>query len=240
MSRRLLIAGNWKMNGSPGQLDFFQNLRAAIGEVAAELLICPPFPLIPGAIDAATGTGIAIGAQDCHAAVSGAHTGDVSASLLAELGVTHVILGHSERRSDHGETSQQVCAKAERALAAGLIPIVCVGESLEERRSGSAEAVVAKQVDVSVPKASGVVIAYEPVWAIGSGLTAELEDITAMHALIRSRVEQGEDLQILYGGSVKPANARDILALSEVDGALIGGASLTVQSLGEVIKNTSN
>jgi triosephosphate isomerase len=182
------------------------------------------------------GSGVAVGAQDCHAKASGAHTGDVSAAMLKDAGATAVILGHSERRTDHGETDGQVRAKAEAALAAGLAPIVCVGETWPEREAGRHEAVVAAQLAASLPEgfAGTGVVAYEPVWAIGSGRTPTEADIAAMHAMIRRVLAErfgalGGRVLILYGGSVKPANAAAILALPEVGGALVGGASLVAE-----------
>jgi triosephosphate isomerase len=233
---RPLIAGNWKMHGL--RADGLALARAvaegAGGAGAAELLVCPPFTLLREVSAALEGGPVAVGAQDCHAAAKGAHTGDVSAPMLRDAGARFVILGHSERRADHGESDAAVLAKAEAALAAGLVPVVCVGESEAERLAGEAEAVVTRQLDGSLPDgfaAAGGVVAYEPVWAIGTGRTPTESDIAAMHAAIRARLrarfgEAGGGLRILYGGSVKPANAASILALENVDGALVGGASL--------------
>jgi triosephosphate isomerase len=201
---------------------------------SAELLVCPPSTLLREVAAALDGGPVAVGAQDCHAAAKGAHTGDVSAPMLRDAGARFVILGHSERRADHGEGDAAVLAKTEAAIAAGLTPVVCVGESEGERLAGEAEAVVARQLDGSLPEgfaASGGVVAYEPVWAIGTGRTPTEADIGAVHAAIRARLaarfgEAGAKLRILYGGSVKPANAEAILALENVDGALVGGASL--------------
>jgi triosephosphate isomerase (TIM) len=230
---RPLIAGNWKMHGSLAEA---ASLAGAVREGAAkapgaELLVCPPFPYVH--LVASEG-GLAVGAQDCHAAAKGAHTGDVSAPMLKDIGANYVILGHSERRADHGETDAAVRAKAEAALAAGLTPIVCVGESESQRLAGEAETVVTGQLDGSLPDGfatAGGVVAYEPVWAIGTGRTPTEPDIAAIHAAIRSNLvarfgESGGRLRILYGGSVKPGNAKAILALPHVDGALVGGASL--------------
>ncbi len=231
---RPLIAGNWKMHGS------LSEARALAGAVAegkaqgAELLVCPPFPYLLPVQGALAGSTVALGAQDCHAAAKGAHTGDISAPMLKDCGAGFVILGHSERRADHGEDDAAVRAKAEAVLAEGLVPVVCVGESEAQRLSGEAEAVVAGQLAGSLPEgfaqAHGVV-AYEPVWAIGTGRTPTEDDITAMHARIRAELAArfgaaGGTLRILYGGSVKPGNAKAILALPHVDGALVGGASL--------------
>jgi triosephosphate isomerase len=245
--RRKLIAGNWKMNG----------VRTSLSEIArlAELtdrdqrrrhdvLICPPLTLAWTSALAALGTGILIGAQDCHANASGAHTGDVSANMLSDLGLSHVIVGHSERRADHAETSAVVKAKATAALDAGLVAIVCVGETLAEREAGKAEAVVGRQVRASLPDgfdARTTVIAYEPVWAIGTGKTATPADVQAMHSFIRSVVKrmartEASTIRILYGGSVKPGNAAELLALADVDGALVGGASLVASDFASIVK----
>ncbi|HEX9790627.1 MAG TPA: triose-phosphate isomerase [Kiloniellales bacterium] len=237
--RRTLIAGNWKMNGlreSGTALAGALARRARdAGPLAYDLLVCPPAPLLLPVAAALRGSPVALGGQDCHAARSGAHTGDISAEMLRDTGCTYAIVGHSERRTDHGEDDASVRAKAQAAQAAGLIPIVCVGETAAERAAGETLAVVARQVAGSVPPAStaaALVIAYEPVWAIGSGLTATPEDVAAAHAHIRAVVgrELGQDVaggvRILYGGSVKPDNAAGLLALADVDGALVGGASL--------------
>jgi triosephosphate isomerase len=236
---RQLIVGNWKMNGLsvPGA-----RLAGALREAVSaapppcNLLICPPFTLIGRLAHVLLGSAIAVGAQDCHARASGAHTGDVSAPMLRDAGATAVILGHSERRTDHGETDGQVRAKAEAALAAGLAPIVCVGETWPEREAGRHEAVVAAQLAASLSDgfAGTGVVAYEPVWAIGTGRTPTEADIAAMHAMIRRELAErfgalGGRVLILYGGSVKPANAAAILALPEVGGALVGGASLVAE-----------
>ncbi len=232
---RPLIAGNWKMHGSLREsAALAEAVRAGAAAGAAELLVCPPFPYLHTVAALLPGQGVAVGAQDCHAAAKGAHTGDVSAPMVRDVGCTHVILGHSERRADHGESDAAVLAKAEAALAAGLVPVVCVGENEGERLAGEAEAVVTRQLDGSLPDGfagAGGVVAYEPVWAIGTGRTPTESDIAAMHAAIRARLrarfgEAGGTLRILYGGSVKPANAAAILALENVDGALVGGASL--------------
>jgi triosephosphate isomerase len=233
---RPLIAGNWKMHGS---LDSARALAAALRAGAAtvpqaDLLVCPPFPLLPAVAAALAGSAVALGAQDCHAAAAGAHTGDVAAAMLREVGATHVILGHSERRAAHAEDDAAVRAKAAAAQAAGLVPIVCVGESEAERLGGGAEAIVARQLEHSLPEgfaAAGGVVAYEPVWAIGTGRTPGAAEIVAMHARLRAALRArcgaaGAGLRLLYGGSVKPGNAAAILALPDVDGALVGGASL--------------
>jgi len=220
MNRRKLIAGNWKMHGSAAALTEIDKIAAAVPD-GADVAIFPPFTLIVGAV----GRGVAIGGQDCHDQVQGAHTGCVSAVMLAETGATLCIVGHSERRADNGETDAIVRAKARAATAAGLTAIVCVGESLVQREAGEAEAVVRSQLAGSLPdQHAGLVVAYEPVWAIGTGLVASVDDIAAMHGAIRSVV--GESVRILYGGSVKASNAAEILATPDVDGALVGGASL--------------
>lgn len=234
---KALIAGNWKMNGLTAEgTALIGALRAGAAEVSAraELLVCPPATLIHLAAQALLGSPISVGGQDCHAKASGAHTGDISAPMLRDAGASAVILGHSERRTDHGETDVLVRAKAEAAIAAGLRPIVCVGETLAEREAGRAEAVVAGQLGASLPDglaAAGGVVAYEPVWAIGTGRTPTEADIAAMHAAIRAQLvarfgPAGRGVPILYGGSVKPGNAKAILALADVGGALVGGASL--------------
>ena len=233
---RPLIAGNWKMHGL--RADGLA-LARAVAEGAeraggAELLVCPPSTLLREVAAALEGGAVAVGAQDCHSAAKGAHTGDVSAPMLRDAGARFVILGHSERRADHGEGDAEVLAKAEAAIAAGLVPIVCVGESEGERLAGQAEAVVTRQLDGSLPDGfagAGGVVAYEPVWAIGTGRTPTESDIAAIHAAIRAKLggrfgDAGGKLRVLYGGSVKPANAEAILALENVDGALVGGASL--------------
>ena len=223
-----LIAGNWKMNGDPTMAESFaQDLRGLMsgGAGESELLLCPPFPLIPTLKAAVEGMNVKLGAQDCHFEASGAHTGDVSPELLAALGCSHVILGHSERRADHGESDTLVKSKAEAALAAGLTPIVCLGESEAERDAGRAVEVVLGQLAGSRPEGAGdLVVAYEPVWAIGTGRTPSNEDIAEMHSALRG--EAGAGVPLLYGGSMKPANAAEILAIEGVDGGLIGGASL--------------
>jgi triosephosphate isomerase len=231
---RPLIAGNWKMHGTLASARELATGVATGAAPAADLLVCPPFLHLSAVAEALAGSAVALGAQDCHAQPKGAHTGDVSASMLADLGARFVILGHSERRADHGESDAVVLAKAEAALAAGLTPVVCVGESEAQRLAGEAEAVVAGQLAGSLPEgfaSAGGVVAYEPVWAIGTGRTPTESDIAAMHGRIRKELEgrfgsAGGTLRILYGGSVKPGNAKAILALPHVDGALVGGASL--------------
>ncbi|MEY3293429.1 MAG: Triosephosphate isomerase [Pseudomonadota bacterium] len=236
MKTEKLIAGNWKMNGLGGSLGEVEALRAALAETApaCRVALCPPATLIERMARAA-GEGIEIGGQDCRAESHGAFTGDVSAVMLRDAGATLVILGHSERRQGHGETDAVVAAKAEAALSAGLEPIICVGETLEQREAGRAVEVVRGQVMASLPailaEKGAFAVAYEPVWAIGTGLTPSLEQIEAVHRAVRAAMIErlgpaGAARPILYGGSVKPDNAREILAVPEVGGALVGGASL--------------
>jgi len=227
---RQLIAGNWKMHG---RLKDVAGFAAALGAAPAhiDLLVCPPFPLLVPFATALAGTAIALGAQDCHARPEGAHTGDVAAPLIRETGATYVILGHSERRADHGETNADIAAKTSAALSAGLTPIICVGETEAERDAGQAEDIVRSQLMHSLPPGFAGVVAYEPIWAIGTGRTPSVTDIATMHATIRAALTTqlgptGATTRILYGGSVKPANAAALLALPNVGGALIGGASL--------------
>jgi triosephosphate isomerase len=235
--RTKLVAGNWKMNGlrEDGALlarGVAQRATAAGGRgPGCQLLICPPASLLTTVGDALAGSGIALGGQDCHAAPRGAYTGDISPEMLADAGCSHVILGHSERRHGHGEDDAVVHDKILGAWRAGLIAILCVGETQAERQAGNAANIVATQLAGSLPNgatAANLVVAYEPVWAIGTGLTATLEDITTMHAAVRGCIPVGA--RILYGGSVNPQNADDILGLAEVDGALVGGASLDADS----------
>ena len=241
---RRLAAGNWKMNGTAADLAEVAALTAAHPAPGCDMLLCPPATLIDRMARAAHGTALRIGGQDCHARATGAHTGDVSAPMLAEAGASYVILGHSERRADHAETDAQVRAKAEAAWTSGLVAVVCVGETEAERDAGQALAVVGRQVEGSVPDgatAENIVIAYEPVWAIGTGRTPTVEDVAAMHRSIRAKLveiygEAGAGVRILYGGSVKPDNAAQLLAADDVGGALVGGASLTAESfLGIVV-----
>ena len=224
MTTRKLIAGNWKMHGSLAALAELDAIAAAARGRNVDVAICPPFTLIAAAV--ARGTGLMIGAQDCHPAASGAHTGCVSAAMLVEAGASLCIVGHSERRADNGETDAEVRAKAEAVIESGMTAIVCVGETLNQRDAGEAVAVVEAQLAGSLPASrERLVVAYEPVWAIGTGRTPSIEDVAQMHAAIRQIV--GQAVGILYGGSVKPSNARELLAVANVDGALVGGASLT-------------
>ncbi|WP_338144411.1 triose-phosphate isomerase [Neoroseomonas marina] len=228
---RPLIAGNWKMHGLAADgLTLARAVAAGAAGASAEILVCPPATLVAAVAAAVQGGPVAVGGQDCHLVAKGAHTGDVSAPMLADAGARYVILGHSERRADHHETDAVVKAKAASAIAHGLIPIVCVGETLAQREAGEAEAVVRAQVAGSLPDgfvAAGGVVAYEPVWAIGTGRTPTEADIAAIHAALREAV--GPTTRLLYGGSVKPGNAAAILALPNVDGALVGGASLVAE-----------
>jgi triosephosphate isomerase len=234
--RRSLIAGNWKMNGLKADgLALARTLaeRAKGSGLRCDLLICPPATLLAPVSEVVQGTPVALGAQDCHPAAKGAHTGDISAEMLADIGCRFVIVGHSERRSDHGERDAAVRAKAEAAFRAGLTAIICIGETEAERDRGAALDVVRSQLAGSLPdaaNAANTVIAYEPVWAIGTGRTATPKDVAEVHAAIRAalvaRLPDGSGVRILYGGSVKPENAGDLLQVDEVDGALVGGASL--------------
>lgn len=237
MAPRALIAGNWKMNltRSTGEA-LASELAAAAGEIGVELAVCPPFPYVAGVGATLAGSGVALGAQDCHADAGGAHTGDVAAEMLADIGCTYVIVGHSERRADHGESDATVRAKGEAARRAGLIPIVCVGETEAERDAGKTLAVVETQVRGSVPAGldgTTLVIAYEPVWAIGTGRTPTVDDVAAVHAHIRAVLADmtgdAAAVRLLYGGSVKPGNAAELMAVANVDGALVGGASLKAE-----------
>ena len=243
-----LIAGNWKMNGTFQSLDELNELAQLLttGEAPrAMVVVCPPATLVSTVAAQGASSGILAGGQDCHANASGAHTGDISAPMLADAGAQFVIVGHSERRADHGESDAQVRAKAEAAIGAGLKPIICVGESEAQRDSGSAEAVVNEQLAQSIPDAAEhheVIIAYEPIWAIGTGRTPTNDEIAQMHANIRARLverfgERGETMRILYGGSLKPVNAREILAVENVNGGLVGGASLLAKDFYTIISS---
>jgi len=234
---RPLVAGNWKMNGLTASLAELKAMREAVdaGKAgAAELAVCPPATLLAQAAWALKGGKVSLGAQDCHAKDSGAFTGDIAAPMIKDAGAQYVIVGHSERRQYHGETDAAVKAKAEAALKSGLTAIVCVGETRAEREAGKAIEVVSTQVRGSLPPGGApetVVVAYEPVWAIGTGLTPTPGDVAEVHAAIRKLLGEvygaaGAKLRILYGGSVKPSNAKELLGLANVDGALVGGASL--------------
>ncbi|MGC8203500.1 triose-phosphate isomerase [Aliiroseovarius sp. PTFE2010] len=243
MTRRKLAAGNWKMNGTTADLSEIDALASAQPDPTAEVLICPPATLLAAMSAATQGTAIATGGQDCHAQGSGAHTGDISAAMLKDAGASYVILGHSERRADHGETDADVRAKATAAIGAGLGAIVCVGETLAQREAETTLDVIGTQLAGSIPDGvtgDTVVIAYEPVWAIGTGLTPTLAQIGEVHDFIRAELtkrfgDTGGAIRLLYGGSVKPANAAEIFATSNVDGALVGGASLKAAEFSAII-----
>jgi len=246
MALRKLVAGNWKMNGSLAALAELEAIQAAAtANHTVDVAICPPFTLIAPAVQKQPG--LAIGAQDCHQSVKGAHTGCVSAEMLKEAGAKLVIVGHSERRTDQGESDALVKAKAEAALGIGLVAIVCVGETEAERDAGRAVSVVEGQLDGSVPvagTAATLVIAYEPVWAIGTGRTPSTADVAEIHGAIRAKLvgllgEEGRSVRILYGGSVKPDNARELMAVADVDGALVGGASLTAAQFVPIIEGAA-
>lgn len=235
-ARRPLIAGNWKMNGLKASLAELGGIARGVGDLwrRMDLLICPPATILFAAAASVIGSKVTVGGQDCHTNVSGAHTGDISAEMLADAGAAAVIVGHSERRADHGEDNDMVRAKAEAAWRAGLAAIVCVGETLADRDAGRTLEIVGAQLAGSVPDGAGggnLVVAYEPVWAIGTGRTPTTGNIAEVHGLIRNKLRErfgsGADrVRILYGGSVKPDNAAELLAVADVDGALIGGASL--------------
>jgi triosephosphate isomerase len=238
-----LAAGNWKMNGTGASLKELLALVEAQPSPNCEMLICPPATLIASAAGMTAGKGLAIGGQDCHAKASGAHTGDISAAMLKDAGASYVILGHSERRTDHGESSELVKAKAEAALAAGLVAVVCIGETEAERDAGTTLDICGAQLHGSLPAGAGAantVVAYEPVWAIGTGRTPTIEQIAEVHAFLRAEVvkalgEEGQGVRLLYGGSVKPSNATEIFAVPHVDGALVGGASLKAADFGAIV-----
>ena len=242
--RRKLAAGNWKMNGRLADLDQLDRIMAACPAPAADLLLCLPATLIHPAAARVEGHPLHIGAQDCHQADAGAHTGDIAAGQLVDAGARAVILGHSERRADHHEDSATVRAKAEAAQAAGLIGVICLGETLAERDAGQTLEVIGAQLDASVPDAAtgeATVIAYEPVWAIGTGRIATTDQIAEVHGFLRARLiarfgaTTGGAIRLLYGGSVKPDNAAQIFAVADVDGALVGGASLTADDFCPII-----
>lgn len=245
---RPLVAGNWKMNGLAGSLAEAGALAAALAAdpAAADVLICPPFTLVDRLARQVHGSAILVGGQDCHARASGAHTGDISAAMLKDLGASHVIVGHSERRADHGETSAMVADKALAAHGAGLTPIICIGETEAERDAGRVLDVVIGQLResaASVP-VSACVIAYEPVWAIGTGRTPTAADVADVHAAIRAALIKmdavdGARVRILYGGSVKPSNAAALLGIANVNGALVGGASLKADDFLPIIRSAT-
>jgi triosephosphate isomerase len=237
--RRPLVAGNWKMNGLRGSVGELEKIIAGAGPFAgkADLMVCPPATLLAAFADKARGSSVAIGGQDCHAEASGAFTGDIAAEMLADAGARAVIVGHSERRTTHKETDADVRAKAQAAWRAGITAIVCIGETRTEREAGRTLDVLGRQLDGSLPDGAtgqNLVIAYEPVWAIGTGLTPTTADVAEAHAFIRKRLtsrygDTAEAVRILYGGSVKPSNAAELMAVANVDGALVGGASLKAE-----------
>jgi triosephosphate isomerase len=243
MAARPLIAGNWKMNGLQGSTAELLKIISGARDLnpATDILVCPPATLIPGFAALARGTGVAIGAQDCHFEASGAFTGDLSAEMLKDAGASAVIVGHSERRSFHHESDAEIRAKALAARRAGLLAVVCVGETRAEREAGDTIAVVGGQLAGSLPDgakaesiAVAIAVAYEPVWAIGTGLTPTVDDIAQVHGFIRRELgkrygDAAPGIRILYGGSVKPWNAAELLAVENVDGALVGGASLKAE-----------
>lgn len=239
-----LAAGNWKMNGTRSALAEVTQLIKTIGTPECEVLLCPPATLLMAMDQAAQGSTLKLGGQDCHVAASGAHTGDISAQMLVEAGASYVILGHSERRADHNESDALILAKAEAATAAGLIAIICVGETEAERDQGRALEVVGDQLAASLPasaKAATTVIAYEPVWAIGTGRTPSLAEIAEVHSFMRAQLTKrfgadANEMRLLYGGSVKPSNAAEIFAIQDVDGALVGGASLKAADFSAIVK----
>lgn len=250
MSRTPLIAGNWKMNGlSKDSTDLAEAIAGWYSQnkdCGCDMLVCPPFPLLSIVKEALGGSGVFLGAQDCHMKENGAHTGDTSAKLLKDIGCSHVIVGHSERRTDHKESDATVKAKAEAAIKAGLVAVVCIGETLAERDAGKTIEVNSRQVKESMPEganANNVVIAYEPVWAIGTGRIPSLEDVQETHAAIRKVIaevldaETAAKMNILYGGSMKPDNAEGLIALGDVDGGLIGGASLKAEDFIGIAKS---
>ena len=243
--RTKLAAGNWKMNGTVISLTELAGIAGnAPTDHGPEVLVCPPATLISRAADAARGTALLIGGQDCHVAQNGAHTGDISAEMLRDAGATHVILGHSERRADHDETDAMVSQKSQAAWGHEMTAIICVGETEAERDAGSTLDVIGTQLAGSVPDAAtgdNIVIAYEPVWAIGTGRTPTLDQIAEVHDFLRTTLvkrfgtEIGNATRLLYGGSVKPSNANEIFQVSNVDGALVGGASLKASDFSEII-----
>lgn len=245
---RKLIAGNWKMNGSKAEaVSLARELAIRYSEeedAAVDMLLCPPFTLIDAVGEVIAGSGLWLGGQDCHAAEKGAHTGDIAAPMLADLGCSHVIVGHSERRQDHGEIDLAVAEKAAAAHRARLVAIICIGETEAQREAGQALAVCTRQIAGSVPPSAtpeNTVIAYEPVWAIGTGRTPTTADVAEVHRHIRAelsrRVPDAERIRILYGGSVKPGNAGELMAVPNVDGALVGGASLNADDFWAIAQN---
>jgi triosephosphate isomerase len=245
--RRKLVAGNWKMNGSlAANAALVAGIKEGLPADVCDVAVCVPAPYLAQVQGAVAGSVVAPGAQDMSAHASGAYTGEVSAAMLQEFGVQYVILGHSERRAYHGETDAAVAAKTVAALKAGLVPVVCVGETLEQREAGQTNEIVGGQLDVvlaalSVEEAARIVVAYEPVWAIGTGKTATPEMAQEVHAMLRARLgaksaEAAAKVRILYGGSMKPDNAEQLLAMADIDGGLIGGAALKAADFLAIIK----
>ena len=243
MPPRKLAAGNWKMNGTLASLAEVETLMRDCASAGVDILICPPATLLHPMAERVGQGPVAVGGQDCHAKESGAHTGDISAEQLRDAGASHVIVGHSERRADHGETDAAVAAKAVAAHRAGIVSVICVGETEAQRDAGETLDVIARQLADSVPgcaTAANTVVAYEPVWAIGTGRTPTGEQIAEVHAAMRKALvacfSDGAAFRLLYGGSVKPSNAAEIFAIADVDGALVGGASLKASDFGPIVK----
>ena len=240
--RRALIAGNWKLHGIRADLRWLSELSDAFSDGAPEcdVAICPPATLL-SAVAERKPAWLEVGAQDCSVNDVGAHTGEVSAAMLSDAGCRYVIVGHSERRADHGETDSIVRRKAERAIKAGLVPIICMGESLDQREAGQAEIVCTRQLGASLPDAPAhlMVVAYEPIWAIGTGRTASVQDAQAIHHALRDAFpgKDSDQLRVLYGGSVKPDNAAGLLSQPDVDGALVGGASLDAADFAAILRS---
>ena len=229
-----IAAGNWKMNGLKNSLDVIEKIAQAAGSFDCQTLVCPPATLLSAAVQASQNTALVVGAQDCHEHPHGAYTGDISAPMIADMGAQYVIIGHSERRLYHYETDAQIKAKAQAVQAARLTPILCIGESASERENNMALQVVETQLRASLPKDANCVVAYEPIWAIGTGRVPRTGEITQVHDLIRQILLEiygpaGADVPLLYGGSLKASNAADIFALKHVNGALVGGASLSAE-----------
>jgi len=251
MPRKTLIAGNWKMNKTVAEaLELIDGLKTGVAEMdAVEVLVCPPFTCLAAVVEATKGTPIMVGAQNVHWAESGAFTAEISAAMLTEISVTHAIIGHSERRQYFAETDETVSMRLKAALAAGLTPVVCFGETLEQRQAGETEAVVGTQVKgalagIASEQMEKTVLAYEPVWAIGTGMTATPEQAQDVHAFVRGILstaygDLADDIQILYGGSVKAANAAELMGQPDIDGGLVGGASLGADDFLGIIRNAS-
>lgn len=246
--RHKLAAGNWKMNGLSGDLAEIEKVIAAHPAPKVEMLICPPATLLSRMADTVGHHPLHLGGQDCHAAPDGANTGDISAAMLVDAGARYVIVGHSERRTDHDETDAMVKAKAEAARTEGLVSVICVGETLAEREAGNTLSIVGRQIEGSLPQdaiAADIVIAYEPVWAIGTGKVPTTDQIAEVHGFVRAELNrhigvEGDGVRILYGGSVKAANAAEIFAIPDVDGALVGGASLTAGDFSPIVTALEN